>query len=86
MTEKQKLMTHRFLLELLVHKESDIRNQAAEVLGQIIAQFNEEYKKELAGRRHAAAQGCHESFPVGGYPARDPGAGLQADRAAQKMD
>ncbi len=47
MTEKQKLMTHRFLLELLVHKESDIRNQAAEVIGQIIAQFNEEYKKEL---------------------------------------
>lgn len=47
MTEKQKLMTHRFLLELLVHKESDIRNQAAEVLGQIIAHFNEEYKKEL---------------------------------------
>ena len=47
MTEKQKLMTIRFLTELLVHKESDIRNQAGEVIGLIIAHFNEEYKKEL---------------------------------------
>ncbi len=47
MTEKQKLMTLRFLTELLVNKESDIRNQAAEVIGQIVAHFNEEYKKEL---------------------------------------
>ncbi len=47
MTEKQKLMTIRFLIELLVHRESDIRNQAGEVIGQIIARFNEEYKKEL---------------------------------------
>ena len=47
MTEKQKLMTLRFLSELLVHRESDIRNQAAEIIGQIIAHFNEEYKKEL---------------------------------------
>lgn len=47
MTEKQKLMTIRFLSELLVHRESDIRNQAGEIIGQIIARFNEEYKKEL---------------------------------------
>ena len=47
MTEKQKLMTLRFLYELLAHKESDIRNQAGEIIGQIIARFNEEYKKEL---------------------------------------
>lgn len=47
MTEKQKLMTLRFLNELLLHKESDIRNQAGEIIGQIIAHFNEEYKKEL---------------------------------------
>ena len=47
MTEKQKLMTLRFLMELLLHKESDIRNQAGEIIGQIIARFNEEYKKEL---------------------------------------
>lgn len=47
MTEKQKLMTIRFLSELLVHRESDIRNQAGDIIGQIIARFNEEYKKEL---------------------------------------
>lgn len=47
MTEKQKLMTLRFLNELLLHKESDIRSQAGEIIGQIIARFNEEYKKEL---------------------------------------
>ncbi len=47
MTERQKLMTLRFLYEMLAHKESDIRNQAGEVIGQIIAKFNEEYKKEL---------------------------------------
>lgn len=47
MTEKQKQMTMRFLCELLVHRESDIRNQAGDIIGQIIAHFNEEYKKEL---------------------------------------
>ena len=47
MTEKQKLMTIRFLSELLVHRESDIRNQAGEIIGQIVARFNDEYKKEL---------------------------------------
>lgn len=47
MTEKQKLMTMRFLSELLVHRESDIRNQAGAIIGQIIAHFNEEYRKEL---------------------------------------
>ncbi len=47
MTEKQKLMTLKFLNELLVHRESDIRNQAADIIGQIIPRFNEEYKKEL---------------------------------------
>ena len=47
MTEKQKLMTLRFLNELLLHKESDIRSQAGEIIGQIIGRFNDEYKKEL---------------------------------------
>lgn len=47
MTEKQKAMTVRFLEELLVHRESDIRNQAGDIIGQIIAHFNDEYKKEL---------------------------------------
>ena len=47
MTERQKLMTIRFLTELLVNRESDIRNQAGAIIGQIIAHFNEEYTKEL---------------------------------------
>ncbi len=47
MTEKQKLMTIRFLTELLVHRESDIRHQAGVVIGKIIARFNEEYRKEI---------------------------------------
>ena len=47
MTEKQKLLTLKFLYELLVHKESDIRSQAAEIMGRMIAGFSEEYKKEV---------------------------------------
>ena len=50
MTEKQKLMTMRFLSELLVRRESDIRNQAGAIIGQIIAHFNEEYRKGAACR------------------------------------
>ena len=47
MTEKQKLMTAKFLYELLAHKEGDIRTQSATLLGKITGTFNEEYKKEL---------------------------------------
>lgn len=47
MTEKQKLMTIKFLYELLAHREGDIRTQSAELMGRIIGTFNEEYKKEL---------------------------------------
>ena len=52
MTEKQKLLAIRFLSELMVHRESDIRNQASDVTGQIIARFNEEYKKEVPAGEH----------------------------------
>ncbi|MDD6043007.1 MAG: hypothetical protein PUB87_04545, partial [Eubacteriaceae bacterium] len=47
MTEKQKMMTIRFLFEMLSHRESDIRHQAGDILGQIIAGFNTEYRKEI---------------------------------------
>ncbi len=47
MTEKQKLMTLKFLYELLAHKESDIRRQAAAIMGHMVAGFSEEYKKEV---------------------------------------
>ena len=47
MTENQKLMTLRFLYELLAHKDGDIREQAAQVLGEMIAGFSIRFKKEL---------------------------------------
>ncbi|MBR4020922.1 MAG: phosphohydrolase, partial [Firmicutes bacterium] len=47
MTEKQKQLTMKFLYELLSHKESDIRVQAAQIMGHIVATFSEEYKKEV---------------------------------------
>jgi nicotinic acid mononucleotide adenylyltransferase len=43
----QKMQTLRFLYELLLHREGDIRRQAAALLGRIIARFNMRYKKEL---------------------------------------
>ena len=46
-TEEQKLMTLRFLYELLAHKDGDIRSSAAELMGGIIAGFNIKYMKEL---------------------------------------
>lgn len=47
LTQKQKLITLNFLYELLVHKEEDIRKQAAELIGILIAVFDEEYRKEV---------------------------------------
>ncbi|MGN0136940.1 nicotinate-nicotinamide nucleotide adenylyltransferase [Anaerotignum sp.] len=47
MTQKQKQMTCAFLYELLIHREGDIRRQAAELLGTIIARYDVEYGKEL---------------------------------------
>lgn len=47
MTQKQKQMTCAFLYELMIHREGDIRRQAAELLGTIIARYDVEYGKEL---------------------------------------
>lgn len=47
MTEQQKLMTLKFLYELLSHKEGDIRFQAATLMGHIAANFSDRYTKEL---------------------------------------
>ena len=47
MTQKQKGMTLYFLYELLAHKEGDIRRQAATLMGKIIVNYDEEYRKEL---------------------------------------
>ncbi|MEA5143073.1 MAG: cytidyltransferase-related domain protein [Oscillibacter sp.] len=43
----QKMQALRFLYELLLHKEGDIRRQAAGLMGQMIARFSLRYKKEL---------------------------------------
>jgi len=47
MTQKQKMMTLHFLYEMLMHREGDIRRQAAGLMGKMIAQYDEEYRKEL---------------------------------------
>ncbi|WDC84151.1 hypothetical protein PL321_18125 [Caloramator sp. mosi_1] len=47
LTQKQKIITLGFLYEQLMHNEEDIRRQAAELLGFLIASFDEEYRKEL---------------------------------------
>ncbi len=47
MTKSEKLMTVSFLYELLAHREGDIRRQAARLIGLIIAQYDDVYRKEL---------------------------------------
>lgn len=47
MTQKQKLMTLYFLYDLLTHREGDIRRQAATLMGELITNYDEEYRKEL---------------------------------------
>ncbi len=42
----QKVQTLTFLYELLMHREGDIRRQAAALLGEIIAGFHADYAKE----------------------------------------
>ena len=43
---RQKAMTLDFLYELLMNREGDIRRRAAELLGQLIGQYNAGYRKE----------------------------------------
>ncbi len=47
LTAKQKMTTLSFLYEMLVHPEEDIRKQCAELMGRLIANFDEDYRKEL---------------------------------------
>jgi len=47
LTQKQKLITIRFLYEQLVHPEDDIRKQCGEIIGSLIATFDEVYRKEV---------------------------------------
>lgn len=47
MTEEQKVNVLDFMYDMLFNRESDLREQAAQIMGQIVARFREEYKKEL---------------------------------------
>lgn len=47
LSQREKLFSLNFLSELLVHRESDIRKQAAALLGHIIVSYDLEYTKEL---------------------------------------
>ncbi len=47
LTQKQKLITIKFLYEQLTHPEDDIRRHCSELIGALIATFDEEYRKEV---------------------------------------
>jgi len=47
LTPKQKRITLDFLYESLLHWEEDIRKQCAEIMGKLIASYDDSYKKEL---------------------------------------
>lgn len=47
LTQKQKLITLKFLYERLVVPEEDLRNECARLIGSIIANFDEERRKEI---------------------------------------
>jgi nicotinic acid mononucleotide adenylyltransferase len=47
LTQKQKLQTIKFLYDNLTHPEDDIRRHCAELIGVLIAIYDEDYKKEI---------------------------------------
>lgn len=47
LTQKQKLQTIKFLFDNLTHSEDDIRRHCAELIGVLIAIFDEDYNKEI---------------------------------------
>ena len=47
LSQKEKLFALGFLYELLVHREGDIRKQAANLMGTIIVHYDVEYRKEI---------------------------------------
>ncbi len=49
LTQKQKLQTLKFLYDNLTHPEDDIRRHCAEIIGTLIAYFDEDYRKEIPG-------------------------------------
>jgi len=51
LSHPQKIQTLTFLYELLMHREGDIRRQAAALMGEIIARFHAGYAKEAPAVR-----------------------------------
>ena len=47
LTQKQKLQTIKFLYNNLIHPEDDIRRLCAQLIGVLIAIFDEDYNKEI---------------------------------------
>ncbi|WP_432663593.1 cytidyltransferase [Wukongibacter baidiensis] len=47
LTQKQKLITMKFLYEQLVHPEDDIRKECSEIIGTLIGTFDQVYRKEV---------------------------------------
>lgn len=47
LTQNQKIITLHFLSDQLLHKAEDVRVESANLIGRLIAFFDEEYRKEL---------------------------------------
>lgn len=47
LTQRQKIQTLNFLYDNLIHPEDDIRRHCAEIIGSLIAYFDEDYRKEI---------------------------------------
>ena len=52
MTQKQKLLTMRYLYDLFMHSQGDIRYQAATLYGRLLAGYDAVYRKELPAHIH----------------------------------
>ncbi len=57
MTQKQKLLTMRFLYELFMHTQGDIRSQASILYGRILANYDIVHRKELPKNSHLQDEG-----------------------------
>ncbi|MBN2259591.1 MAG: cytidyltransferase [Clostridiales bacterium] len=55
LTQKQKLMVIKFLYERLITPEEDIRIESAQLIGEIIATFDEKIRKELPPRARVSS-------------------------------
>ena len=47
LTQKQKIITLKYLYEQLTHPEDEIRRRSAKLIGLLIASFDEDYRKEF---------------------------------------